>query len=109
MPHDLMGWDVTVTGAPGDKITFAPSGVFASGGAYGPGTKPFGVVPPFPGGDALYDSASGATIAQMIPPIGTFTVTIAVPEPTSGLFLGSILLSFVFSRRCRTGRFGSQS
>lgn len=95
---DVLGFDITVTGAPGDLVTLDPTGVFLPG-AYGSGFPPFGV-PTSPGGEALYDSVSGST-SGVASPSGTFvggTITI-VPEPATTTLLGLGLLGFTLRRK----------
>lgn len=91
-PVDLMGQTFTITGSPGDTVTFVPSGIFAPGPSPLPGLGPF-----VPGGDAL--SITGSTTLPQ--PFFSGTITIAIPEPTTLSLLGgmSMLLLCLFRRQ----------
>jgi len=84
---DLMGWDFVVTGAPGDVVTFVPSGVIDGVG-----------LASVTGGDFFFDTAipwSPASIAD-----ATITIS-AVPEPSTIALLGLASIGCVIRRRTR--------
>lgn len=89
VPHDLLGWEFTITGAPGDSVTFVPGGgfdsAFGASGPSAPGSDMFGV---------FATPGSGFTPAS----VSGITITI-VPEPSTSLLAGLGIAGLLFRRR----------
>lgn len=81
---DIMGWDFTVSGSPGEIVTFAPSGVL-------------GAVAPVPGGSIFFDADAGPLWSPETISGGFIVI---VPEPSTSIALAASCLA-LFHRRKR--------
>lgn len=92
---DLFGVTFTVSGAPGDTITFTPTGILVPGVGATPGAGPFA-----PGGDPWQASSTSPSVT--FPDATSSSVVTIVPEPSAtALYLAGLAVFGLLRRSSR--------